>query len=246
MNKSTGFMTANMLNRVKSAMKTDKYFVIPGAYSEQFCTIIRQQIDAIQEGIGVEINYNGTEVRVWSAQKRSVEIQQFCDHANLLISAVNGREKLAGTVLAIKNSALMDADKSSLKGRWHIDSWRSQEKVFLFLNDTTENSGPFEFIPNTNRWRFRLRKALKPGFFFSYKEILKRDGSRPYQSINDNKIEALIKDGYPTKSVVVKAGTVLIADTSYLIHRARPCIEGQRYALTAYYSVKQNFKNFDI
>ena len=40
--------------------------------------------------------------------------------------------------------------------------------------------------------------------------------------------------GYRPVSVICKAGTMMVADTS-AIHRARPCLEGSRYALTTYY-----------
>jgi hypothetical protein len=132
------------------------------------------------------------------------------------------------------------------RGRWHIDSWRPQHKVFLFLNDTTEDSGPFEFILNTNRRGFRLRKALTPGYFFNFRELFRSGVSRPYQSIDDRKIEALIEEGYRAHPIIVKAGTVMIANPSYLIHRARPCTRGKRYALTAYYSIGKNSKDFNV
>ena len=131
-------------------------------------------------------------------------------------------------------------------GRWHIDSWRSQEKVFLFLSDTTEKSGPLEFIPNTHKFWFRLKKALEPGFFFNHFSMFKKGISRQYSSIPEKKIEALFNSGYKTKPLLVKAGTVLVINSAKLIHRARPCKEGQRHALTAYYSTAKGFHDYDV
>ena len=234
------------LNAAKQSMRQHKYALLDQLYPSALCRIICQQMDGFTAGPGIEINYNGSETRAWSAQKRSSEIAAFCAFADELISHINGYAKRAGTVLAIKNQALSAQDRRSPVGRWHIDSWRSQEKVFLFLTDTTARSGPFEFIPDTHRFGFRIKKALQPGFFFNLSTLLRRGAPRPYQSIADDKIQTLFASGFAPKPVVVKAGTVLIADTSYLIHRARPCIDGERYALTAYYSVKPGFKDFDL
>ena len=107
-------------------------------------------------------------------------------------------------------------------------------KIFLFLNDTTEQSGPFEFLPNTNGW-YRLKTALKPGHFFEYPKLLTKGVERPYQSMDEDKIERIIASGYKPTPVIVKQGTVMVVNPSALIHRARPCNEGNRYVLTAYF-----------
>ncbi len=246
MSTESSFVTPEIIKDVKWAMDRDKYFLIPNAYSESFCEAIRTQMDQIEEGVGVEFNYGGTEMRAWSSQKRSQKINQFYTDSNKLMSAINNTDCQAGTVLAIKNNALEQSDELNQQGRWHIDSWRSQEKVFLFLNDTTEESGPFEFIPNTHKTCFRMRKALTPGFFFDFQSLLKKNVPRPYQSIDEDRIKALISNGYHTTPVLVKAGTLMVVNPSYLIHRARPCLKGQRYALTAYYGVKQGYKDYNI
>jgi ectoine hydroxylase-related dioxygenase (phytanoyl-CoA dioxygenase family) len=240
MTERPSFITNEIVCNTKLAMKKDQYFIIPDAYSEIFCDKIRKQIDSIHEGSGVELNYDATEMRIWSAQKRSPEINQFFIDSNDLITRVSGRHNQAGFVLAIRNTALKMYNKLNLKNRWHIDSWRSQVKVFLWLSNTTEESGPFEFIPNTHKLSFRLRKACEPGFFFDMKTIFKKNVNRPYQSISDEKIQLLFDQGYKTHPVLVSAGTVMVVNSSYLIHRARPCRRGSRYALTTYFDVPEN------
>ena len=126
-----------------------------------------------------------------------------------------------------------------------ILDYSSQEKIFLFLSDTNEDSGPFEFIPNTHKSTFRIRKALENGFFFDFSKIF-NNSSRPYQSIDDDKIEYLFSQGFKSHPVITKAGSILIVNPSYLIHRARPCVSGHRYALTSYFSVPSGFHNYDV
>lgn len=247
MHRSSSPYTKEIIAEAKLAMKKDSYFLIPDAYSKEFCEEIKANIDGVSSGIGIEINYSGTETRIWSAQKRFTGIKRFFDESNEFASSVLGEDMTAGSVLAIKNNPLPKEDKKNRVGRWHADSFNSQEKVFLFLSDTTEESGPLEFIPNTHKTFFRLRKALEPGFFFNhFNMFFKRENLRQYQSIPDSKVQPLFNKGYNAKPVLVKAGTVLFIDTAKLIHRARPCTKGERYALTAYYRTGEGYHDYDV
>ena len=245
-NKYSPLCDKEIVTKAKIAMQKHSYFLIPNAYSKEFCDEIKVEMDKVRAGLGIEINYGGSEIRIWSAQKRFRGVKRFFNDSNQLISLISKQEEVAGTILAIKNIPLLEEDQKHIMGRWHADSWSSQKKVFLFLSDTTEKSGPLEFIPNTHKFFFRLRKALEPGFFFNHFSIFKKSASRPYSSIADRKIESLFNKGYQVKPVLVKSGTVLVIDTAKLIHRARPCIEGQRYALTAYYSVPKGFHDYNV
>jgi hypothetical protein len=245
--KTSPPFTNEVIAEARKAMNKDSYFLIPDAYSKEFCEDIKTDMDQVTSGLGVEINYGGTETRIWSAQKRFAGVKRFFDDSNHLVSSVLKKETVAGTVLAIKNTPLPEEDQKNTIGRWHADSIRSQEKVFLFLSDTTVKSGPLEFIPNTHKFSFRLRKAFESGFFFNHLNMLLRRGnSRQYQSIPDSKIESLFNKGYKVKTVLVKAGTLLLIDTAKLIHRASPCKEGGRYALTSYYRAAEGYHDYDV
>jgi ectoine hydroxylase-related dioxygenase (phytanoyl-CoA dioxygenase family) len=244
--KKESRFTAEMVIEAKVAMKKNSYMLIPNLYPKEFCKEIKADMDCVKSGLGVEINYGGTETRIWSAQKRFSGVKSFFDDSNQFLSLVLEKESVAGTILAIKNKSLPKEDKKNKIGRWHADSWRPQEKIFLFLSDTTEESGPLEFIPNTHKLFFRLRKALEPGFFFDHFSFFKKGSFRPYSAISDSKIQSLFAGGYKAKPLIVKAGTVLLIDTAKLIHRARPCIDGERYALTAYYSTAKGYHDYDV
>jgi len=235
-----------LVSEAKLAMKKNQYFILPGAYSQSYCDKVCKQMDVFKKGPGVEFNYENTEVRAWSSQKRSAEINQFFLDANNIITRITGKESQAGTVLAIKNTPLISDDDVNLNNRWHIDSWRSQLKVFLFLSDTSEESGAFEFIPNTNKLSFRVRQALRPNFFFDIRTIFNKKLGKPYQKISDEKIKSVLSRGYKAKTVLVPSGTLMIINPSYLIHRARPCLNGSRYALTSYFDVKEGYHDYQI
>jgi hypothetical protein len=180
---------------------------------------------------GGERNYGDSELRIWDSQRKNPLLDRFHDESNVFMSCVLNSDMEAYTLLAIRNRAIpRDASQHQL-GRWHIDSFRPQFKTFLFLVDVEDSTGPFEFIPRTHAPGFK-RKMAMTGSYFRPSDFF--TGKRAYAQIPDARVERLATDGYAPRAAVCRAGTVMIADTS-AIHRARPCFEGTRYALTTYY-----------
>ena len=134
------------------------------------------------------------------------------------------------TVLALKNIAI-PSDGTQLKGRWHVDSLRKQVKVFTFLSDVKDENGPFEYVPFTNSYRFKLKRI---GNYLSIMDLFNRNGSRKYQKLKESFIEKILKN-FMSKKFICDMGTTAIVDTSAL-HRASPCVKGTRYYLCAYYN----------
>lgn len=195
------------------------------------CDIIKGEIDALVAAPNTEINYGGSEHRVWKANEKSAEIEEFREFSDKVMSSVEKEEKAAFNILAIRNRTLPGEDAELIQGRWHLDSFRRQLKIFVFLTDVTEESGPFEMIPGSQRSMFKVRHALK-GDFLKPQDIL--NGSRNYQHLKENLIERIVASGHKRKAFIVKAGTIAMVDTS-CVHRARPCLKGERYVLTSYY-----------
>lgn len=219
------------LNTFKKALKKEGYLVFNEAYPIDFCNSIIQFIDQYQKTHNIEKNYAGTELRIWGAQNEHPLLSRFFEDSNHVISSILDKIIKGKTLLAIRNKSLSINDLSSRIRRWHIDSFFTQYKIFLFLNDTTELSGPFEFIPNTHQKLFKFR-MLCQGNYFNFFQL--KNSKRLYQELNEDLIEKLIRSGYYPEPMICKAGTLLIIDTSS-IHRARPCIQDQRYALTSYF-----------
>jgi hypothetical protein len=142
------------------------------------------------------------------------------------------KQNTAHNILAIRNRTLDPEAAALRKGRWHLDSLNQQMKVFVFLTDVTQASGPFEMIPGTQAMSFKMRKALQ-GHLIRPKDLVQ--GTRSYSSLKDKLIESIVAEGYETKAFDVPAGTIALVDTS-CVHRARPCTMGERYALTSYYT----------
>jgi len=180
---------------------------------------------------GAEINYEGTEKRIWDGHLLSADISVFEKMANDVVSRFLGRSVEAYTVLAYSNKPLPSNSRAEL-GRWHIDSLRRQMKVFMFLTDTTEASGPFEWVVGSHSVQFKVR-ALLGGHYWSFWPI-HRGGTRKYSKLPDGWVEEELRNRHEIRPLLCGAGDVFLVDTSS-VHRARPCREGARYALTAYY-----------
>ena len=219
------------LGNFKKELKEHGYLIFRQAYSLDYCNSIIQFIDQYKKTDNIEINYAGTELRIWNLQNENQLLSQFFDDSNKIISSIFGKSILGEKLLAIRNKSLSPDDYLSRNRRWHIDSFSTLYKIFLFLTDTTESSGPFEFIPNTHKKLFKL-KMLSQGYYFKFSQLGK--SARLYQNLNDDVIERIKIKGYHPKSILCNAGTLLVVNTSS-IHRARPCNQHHRYALTTYF-----------
>lgn len=194
---------------------------------------VKDELDRMATAPDVEVNYGGSEHRVWMAHEKSELIRDFFEFSNSVISRVEDEEHVAHNVLAIRNRTLSNMSAELTQGRWHLDSLRRQLKIFVFLTDVTPDSGCFEMIPGSQRVGFKLEHALK-GELVTLQDLLRNDGSRAYSHLREQLIDRIVARGYESKAFTVPKGTIALVDTSS-VHRARPCISGERYALTSYY-----------
>jgi len=230
------FLTLENILGARRALTANGFFTIQDAFPASVCREFIDIIDAHVPDQRTDVNYSGTELRIWDAQKRHSLLNEFYDQCNVFTAAMTKMDAEAITLLAIRNRALEESDRKSRLGRWHLDSFRRQLKVFLFLTDTTEESGPFEFVPGTHVAQFKLQ-MLARGLYIRPADLLSRKGERAYQRIDESVVEGLSKSGFASVPFLCKAGTALVIDTS-AIHRARPCTAGARYALTTYCRVR--------
>lgn len=194
--------------------------------------IVRQMDNVCANHDDLEVNYGGSEHRIWQASEQFESAAAFREFSDEVIPNLDGDMEKARNVLAVRNKPLTDGTGELRKGRWHLDSFRKQLKIFVFMQDVTENDGPFELIPRTQNISAKVKHMI-PGRYFSLKDIVKRGGTRGYQHIDEEFIER-VEENYPPKLFTVPAGTILVADTS-AIHRAHPVNGGERYAFTSYH-----------
>jgi len=218
-----------LLDRARRDLSTTGFYIFDQPYEAATCASMIDFIDHAPPEPGDEHYYEGSERRIWKAHQKHPATKTFLEQCDLFMSKLHNADTRAFDLLAIRNNPVDEQKRALVTGRWHLDSLRRQLKIFLFLNGATEDSGPFEFIPGSHRTSFKLRLLLNgdlggPGDFLPGRR-------RKYASIDDRSVQRMAGT---TKAMVCNAGTLLVVDTSAL-HRARPCLQGTRYALTAYY-----------
>lgn len=215
---------------LKQIVANEGYYISKNKFPVQWCFSLKELIDDLARLKGVEFHYNNSEARVWDMEKASGRAETFRQCTDLVREKFEIRKKVR-TILGIRNRPVLES--TDRVGRWHTDSFRKQIKVFCFLNDVSEKTGPLQVIGKTNGIRFKLLHGILRQNYFGV--LPKRNFKfRKYACLNETFIESMLKDSrLQSKLFSVETGTIVICDTS-CIHRASPCEEGERYALTAY------------
>lgn len=204
------------------------YCVLPNYWTPTQCAKARAEINAL---LDTERRHD---VRVWvddcQADQRILGANHLSDALDLyrdpdvwrLITQLYGDDDLQGFSMAARIAA-KDGNKGSGQG-WHRDSCvEFQFKAILYLSDVTEHNGPFQYYQGSAQASEILRLEAEQGIAV--------DNSRL-----DAHHEKLQAAGYQAqlRELCGAEGTLIIADTRG-IHRGKPIMTGERYALTNYY-----------
>ncbi|MEH2244765.1 phytanoyl-CoA dioxygenase [Nostoc sp.] len=91
---------------------------------------------------------------------------------------------------------------------WHSDAEdRRIIKIFIYLNDVEEKTGPFEYIP----------RSLTPLFSWNYFRLYYKLWKSGYMGIDDEQVKPVIPKS-AWKSCPGPAGTVILVDTKNALH----------------------------
>ena len=157
------------------------------------------------------------EVFFWSLQEKFIDIMENYIELPLLYHGYEFKREVA-------NGKLVGAR------RWHQDTEDYRMiKIIIYLNDVSEDDGPFEYIPK------HISKLLKK--LLRYKSGFVKD-----------KTMAKLLSPEHWETCVGKAGTVIIADVCNIFHRLRTPIKSDRLSLTYSYTsfkplkLRQKFK----
>lgn len=218
---------------VSARMRSTGHYLFRRKLDSGTALSMRRAIDQLAENDSTEINYAGSEHRIWHAADKNAIFEPVRTMSNHFMSVLYGRPANAHNVLAIRNRPTPDgAERTNV--RWHLDSFRRQLKLFLFLTDVGENNGPLELVPRTHTPLFKMLNAL-PLKYYAISDFRNMSGNRrSWQRIHDNTVKMLAQRGYEPKPMKVAEGSFLLVDTS-AVHRARPCQSGERYAVTIYH-----------
>lgn len=184
-----------------------------------------------------ELNYGGSEIRIWNSQILIPEINHIYEKLRKLNEFIFNDKKDFCMLIIINEKC----EEGFYSNRWHADSFKKQYKFFLHLTKVDNSNGPFEFVPRTHKLINKLFRALR-GFTFFY-PYFKIKGLRvipTYSQIEDDYIGNL---GKSVKFTCHK-GDLLVCDVR-MLHRDSPCISNERIAIHCYLGIEPNkFPNF--
>jgi hypothetical protein len=217
------------LPAVRASVKGQGFAFLQSRATPEACEHIKAFIDNYPVN-DAEINYGGSEKRIWGSQTLDPAVQAFGSFSDQVMGAVFNAHAKVKTVLSYSNYPIPLEDRL-ITGRWHLDSLRHQYKLFCFLTRTEEQTGPLEVVPGTHRTAFKLL-PLASGQYISPFDL--GSGTRRYQKLDEDWVDAQCRNAGGSVPFLCEAGALILVDTS-AIHRARPCLKGHRYALSAYY-----------
>ena len=203
------------------------FHVLRGYYGRSACAELAGEIDAIVAAHPdrIEIDEQGSDHRIWGSEKASGRIRAVHDDPTLSSFAASYLGTRAANITTLGAKLLARPENKGSGGGWHRDSmFEKQFKAIVYLNDVTEQNGPFQFLAGSNT----RRSVLGTLGYSCGKANLKR--------FDDQDIEGLCRTRPGALATIAgSAGDVILVDTRG-IHRGRPIEAGTRYALTNYYS----------
>lgn len=208
-----------------AAIERDGSVAVPGYWSEEKAAQARLEIDRLIALYpeSLQIFSGGSDKRMFGVEVASSLLAEF-HHDPFLIGF---GELLHG--LRLKNFATLGAridataDNNGSGDGWHRDAHGFQFKSILYLSDTDETNGPFEYLPGSHKlWRAALDA------------IVADLPAAPASRYDDRHLARLARVGLKPRAYAGRAGTLLLAFTCG-IHRGRPLRSGCRYALTNYF-----------
>ena len=212
--------------RLLHELQSTGVVAIPGYWSAEKCAAGRCEIDRLSEQYPhvVQRNSGGSDKRMFGVEAMSALLAEF--HNDPMLLAIG--ERLGG--FALYNFATLGAridatsENNGSGDGWHRDAHDFQFKAILYLSDVSEQNGPFEYLPGSQKqWRAAFDTAI---------------GNLP--SAPNTRYEPVLVDRlvrrFPLKidQFLGNAGTLLLVNTAG-IHRGQPLQAGSRYALTNYY-----------
>lgn len=213
-------------NEILKKIKYEGYAQIDNFISRSECEELIGYVDEIiiKEKEFVSVESDGNDLRIYGVDRltKVFDIKKQLD----LVSSIHKlfyfpKKKDSFTLLG--KISFKEGNKGSGTG-WHRDSpFSHQFKTILYLSDVTNNNGPFQYLPKSHKFNNllkisdRLQKPLNEDRF------------------TDAEIDTLIKQGAIDEPITFCAnqGTLILVDTRGL-HRGKPLLSDNRYALTSY------------
>ena len=213
------------ITRVIKQIQQNGFFHINNYWNSNQINVAKDAINKLCEMQNVPNSWVDPEMsdhRFFFSERHSPIFNEFRNDEFIesVRKAYTGRKIADKCVLAAKLISKFGNKGSG--GGWHMDSpFSLQFKAFLFLSDVTESNGPLEAILPTRSNYKRLQLELLG---------LKKSGQYRFTNEQAIKIQERTEKAHV---FTAKSGDLVLTDTTAL-HRGKPIISGERYALTLY------------
>lgn len=196
------------------------FLLIPDFLSPEECDLVCDIVSPIANGNSKFVISKG-EKRVFGVEHRTDQLDLILQK----LDSLSGKLISPLTWLKEKHYTYMynEVNKDNLGsgGGWHRDSaFTPNFKIIVYLSDTGQNNGPFQYIPGSHKIEFYKNYKAQMGFSFAKTRFENDDILR-------------LQSEFEIKEIIGQKGSVLIAITNGL-HRGKPVEEGLRLALTRY------------
>jgi len=213
----------------------DGYLLLENFLTPEKVAAIRRDIKAYAGPARQLIQGNTATQRILldDAALRKTPSLSWVSHHRILKSYLNYTgAKVASPLLylqRIRNG--LKADNEDPQKNIHSDTFHPTVKAWLFLEDVTDEKGPFTYVPSSNQLTFKRLKweYLKSINAASIQDKYSEKGSMR-ASIDDLNILGLPKP----KAITAKAGTLVIANTNGFHARGQAKAGASRLEVWAY------------
>lgn len=213
--------------KILANLRKSGFYVWENFYTPDECDSLCSEIDQKIEEHSANIwrDENDADNRIFGAEKVSDSIRKFNTDERLTNLACTYLEAETVPYLTMAGRIRSKEGQNLGSGQgWHRDTvYIQQFKSIIYLTDVNENNGPFQYLEGSH--------AKSTIFEFNKKYGIGIGQNR----ISDKEVDAIVQDeNYPLVEFSALKGTMILADTSG-IHRGKPLLDGDRYALTNYF-----------
>lgn len=210
--------------RILAELDEKGYCVIEGYYDADQCQALCDEIDSLIDRYADSIwrDDKDSDNRIFGAEHLSDLIRPFHDDPLFKQLADTYLKYETENMHTLANRVQSRASNLGSGGGWHRDTVNERQfKTIMYLNDVSETTGPFQYMPGTHT-------LVSP-----IKHIYQNNVEHKQTRFTEEDIENIKASGETVTTFTGQAGILIIVDTSG-IHRGAPIQQGTRYALTNY------------
>ena len=205
-------------------LRDNTAIIINKGISEADSYKIRNKMDELiesQNECQISKDETASDTRLIGLEEHIDQIDEILNIKNEIRNIEKYQGKRVKSYFLMGNKVFYKKDNKGSGGGWHKDSvYTHQIKIIWYLSNVKNENGPFQYIKNSNQYK--------------------------YNKLNENGDKYRFMENDIDKSQIVtvtgKIGTKIVCDTS-CIHRGSPIVNGERYAITLYTSHKKNYKD---